>query len=90
MSEESNDTKVRLSAIFRHVVSADAGVQDVFLRALDSEDSTRSSLHDLCDYDAFKDGFLLRPTLESMLVTHIFFPLPFPDLFVVQFCHAPR
>lgn len=65
MSEE-DDTKVRLSAIFRHVISTDSDIQALFLRALDSEDSTRCSLHDLCDYDAFKDGFLLRPTLESM------------------------
>jgi hypothetical protein len=63
---DEDDTKVRLSAIFRHVVAGDSDVGRVFVRALDSRDSTRCSVQDLCDYDAFRDGFLLRPTLESM------------------------
>lgn len=41
-----------------------------FLGAVDGDD-TRCALHDLCDYDAFKDGFLLNPTLQSMSVLQI-------------------
>lgn len=44
----------------------EGGRQAVIVRALDSEDHMRCSLHDLCDYDAVRDGFLLKPTLQSM------------------------
>ena len=63
---DEDGTKVRLSAIFRHVVTSDSKVGHLFAHALDSKDSTRCSIQELCDYDAFRDGFLLRPALESM------------------------
>lgn len=37
------------------------------MRALETDD-TRQALNDMCEYDAFKDGFLLVPALESMYV----------------------
>lgn len=58
--------KVRLTAIFRHAIMNEGGRQAAIVRALDSEDHMRCSLHDLCDYDAVRDGFLLKPTLQSM------------------------
>ena len=69
MSDGDDDTKVRLSAIFRHVVRSEDGPNSLFLKALDDEGSTRCSLLDLSHYNAFKDGFLLRPALESMYVS---------------------
>ncbi|KAI5122770.1 hypothetical protein M0805_009852 [Coniferiporia weirii] len=69
MSDGDDDTKVRLAAIFRYAVMSEEGRESMLLQALNQEGSTRCSLHDLCDYDAFKDGFLLRPTLESIAAT---------------------
>ena len=66
MSDDKDDTKVRLSAIFRHAILNEGGRQSPLIRALDNEDHMRCSLQDLSDYDAIRDGFLLRPTLQSM------------------------
>lgn len=66
LSEPDDGTKIRLAAIYRHVVAAEDGRDSLLLQALADNSSTRCSLLDLCDYDAFKDGFLLRPALESM------------------------
>jgi len=38
------------------------------VRALETDD-TRQALNDMCEYDAFKDGFLLVPALESIRAT---------------------
>ncbi len=66
LTEPDDGTKIRLAAIYRHVVSAEVGKDSVLVRALAESDTTRCALLDLCEYDAFKDGFLLRPALESM------------------------
>lgn len=41
------------------------GPESPYLRALDSDD-VRHALDEVTEYDAFKDGFLVLPTLESM------------------------
>ncbi|KAH8117821.1 hypothetical protein DFH11DRAFT_1570878 [Phellopilus nigrolimitatus] len=69
MYDGDNNTKIRLSTIFRHAMINELGRDSPLIRALDEESVSRCSLHDLCDYDAFKDGFLLRPTLESIAAT---------------------
>ena len=43
------------------------GPESPYLRALDSDD-VRHALDEVTEYDAFKDGFLVLPTLESMYV----------------------
>jgi hypothetical protein len=65
LSEEGRIDKTRLERMFRKVVYEIEGPSSLFLRALDLED-TRRAIDDVCEYDAFKDGFLLLPTLESM------------------------
>lgn len=69
LTEPDDGTKIRLSAIYRHVISAEVGKDSVLVRALAESDSTRCAILDLCEYDAFKDGFLLRPALESIAAT---------------------
>ncbi|KLO12751.1 hypothetical protein SCHPADRAFT_997871 [Schizopora paradoxa] len=69
LSEPDDGTKVRLAAIYRHVISAEEGKESLLVQALSDSDSTRCALLDLCEYDAFKDGFLLRPALESIAAT---------------------
>ncbi|KAI0749783.1 hypothetical protein C8Q80DRAFT_1163937 [Daedaleopsis nitida] len=59
----------RLAAIFKAEVVRVAGADSPFLRALDLDDSSRSTLDDLSVYDAFRDGFLLLPALENILAT---------------------
>lgn len=66
-SEDSFD-KERLEIVFRKAIEDIDGANSVFLNALDLED-TRRTIDDLCDYDAFSDGFLLLPTLESLIAT---------------------
>ena len=61
----ANSDSARFAAIFRAEVVRVAGVESSFLRALDLDD-TRSTLDDLSEYDAFRDGFLLLPALENM------------------------
>ncbi|KAI0783669.1 hypothetical protein C8Q75DRAFT_782852 [Abortiporus biennis] len=64
----SNGESDRLSAIFRAEIARLDGLDSIFIRALDSDD-TRQTLDDFSDYDAFKDGFLLLPALENILAT---------------------
>ena len=66
MTEQDDGTKIRLAAIYRHVASVEDSEGSGLVQALSESDSTRCALMDLCEYDAFKDGFLLRPALESM------------------------
>lgn len=65
LSEEGHINKARLESMFRKVIYDIEGPDSLFLRALDLDD-TRRAIDDVCEYDAFKDGFLLLPTLESM------------------------
>ncbi|EIW57590.1 uncharacterized protein TRAVEDRAFT_150122 [Trametes versicolor FP-101664 SS1] len=58
----------RLAGIFKAEVARLEGLDSIFLRALDLDDA-RSTLDDLSNYDAFRDGFLLLPALENILAT---------------------
>ncbi|KDQ57328.1 hypothetical protein JAAARDRAFT_35953 [Jaapia argillacea MUCL 33604] len=68
ISDEHIQEQSASSFIFKQKVQEMEGSDSSFLRALDNED-TRHALDDISGYDAFKDGFLLLPTLESMLAT---------------------
>ena len=63
--------KQRLRSVFRAAVAGDA----VFARAVDTDD-TRHALDEVAEYDTFRDGFLVLPTLQSMyaftLSVHLF------------------
>lgn len=65
LSGEGGIDKFRLEKKFRKVIQDTEGSDSIFLRTLDLED-TRRAIDDVCEYDAFRDGFLLLPTLESM------------------------
>ncbi|KAI0064973.1 hypothetical protein BV25DRAFT_1914121 [Artomyces pyxidatus] len=54
----------RLAGVFEQAVAGDAA----FLRALRSDD-TRHALDEVAEYDAFRDGFLVLPTLQSIIAT---------------------
>ncbi|KAH9994889.1 hypothetical protein BJV77DRAFT_1066603 [Russula vinacea] len=56
--------KQRLRSVFRAAVANDP----VFSRAVDADD-TRHALDEVAEYDAFRDGFLVLPTLQSILAT---------------------
>ena len=47
--------------MFRAAVANDP----VFARAVDADD-TRHALDEVAEYDVFRDGFLVLPTLQSM------------------------
>ncbi|THH12295.1 hypothetical protein EW146_g7751 [Bondarzewia mesenterica] len=68
---DEDQLKGRLFDVFRRTISEAEGPDSTFLRALDSDD-TRHALDEVAEYDAFKDGFLVLPTLESMYVTSRF------------------
>jgi len=55
--------KQRLRSAFRAAVAN----EPVFARAVDADD-TRHALDEVAEYDAFRDGFLVLPTLQSMCV----------------------
>lgn len=55
--------KQRLRSVFRAAVANDP----IFARAVDADD-TRHALDEVAEYDAFRDGFLVVPTLQSMYV----------------------
>ena len=59
--------KQRLRGVFRAAVANDP----VFARAVDADD-TRHALDEVAEYDAFRDGFLVVPTLQSMYVSDPF------------------
>ncbi|KAI0635963.1 hypothetical protein C8Q77DRAFT_1100644 [Trametes polyzona] len=67
-SLSNQNEHARLASIFKAEVARLEGLESVFLRALDLDD-TRSTLDDLSNYDAFRDGFLLLPALENILAT---------------------
>ncbi|KAI9440028.1 hypothetical protein H4582DRAFT_1569176 [Lactarius indigo] len=56
--------KQRLRSVFRAAVAGDP----VFARAVDTDD-TRHALDEVAEYDTFRDGFLVLPTLQSILAT---------------------
>ncbi|EPQ52797.1 hypothetical protein GLOTRDRAFT_132032 [Gloeophyllum trabeum ATCC 11539] len=60
--------RTELCNIFKRAVTQIAGRDSLFLRPLDLDD-TRHTLVDLSEYDAVRDGFLILPTLESILAT---------------------
>ncbi|TFY67192.1 hypothetical protein EVG20_g4034 [Dentipellis fragilis] len=68
LSEEDAETKLRLAHRFRQTIIVCEGPDSAFLRALDSDD-TRHALDEVAEYNAFRDGFLVLPTLESILAT---------------------
>ena len=59
--------KQRLRSVFRAAVTKDP----VFSRAVDADD-TRHALDEVAEYDTFRDGFLVLPTLQSMYVSFFF------------------
>ncbi|KAI0322747.1 hypothetical protein OF83DRAFT_1048505 [Amylostereum chailletii] len=61
----------RLLNVFRRTI-ADAG-GDAYLRELDADEDMRHALDAVAEYDAFRDSFLVLPTLQSMWVP----PVPF-------------
>ena len=60
---DDDESKQRLRSVFRAAVADDP----VFARAVDGDD-TRHALDEVAEYDAFRDGFLVVPTLQSMYV----------------------
>ncbi|KAH9002921.1 hypothetical protein EDB86DRAFT_3073417 [Lactarius hatsudake] len=56
--------KQRLRSVFRAAVAGDP----LFARAVDTDD-TRHALDEVAEYDTFRDGFLVLPTLQSILAT---------------------
>lgn len=64
--EEQTLDGERLTAVFRKSVQSLDGADSLFLKALDDMEQTRQTVDHICDYNAFTDGFLLLPTLESL------------------------
>ncbi|KAH9994890.1 hypothetical protein BJV77DRAFT_1066605 [Russula vinacea] len=58
---EDDACKQRLRDVFRVAMANDP----VFARAVDADDA----LDEVAEYDAFRDGFLVLPTLQSILAT---------------------
>ena len=63
LAGDDDACKQRLRGVFRAAVASDP----VFARAVDADD-TRHALDEVAEYDAFRDGFLVLPTLQSMYV----------------------
>ena len=64
---EDDERRQRLRSVFRAAVAGDP----VFARAVDTDD-TRHALDEVAEYDAFRDGFLVLPTLQSMYAFPLF------------------
>ncbi|KAI0288020.1 hypothetical protein BC826DRAFT_916328, partial [Russula brevipes] len=64
LTGDDDACKQRLRSVFRAAVANDP----VFARAVDADD-TRHALDEVAEYDAFRDGFLVLPTLQSILAT---------------------
>jgi hypothetical protein len=64
LAGDDDACKQRLRGVFRAAVANDP----VFSRAVDADD-TRHALDEVAEYDAFRDGFLVLPTLQSMYVS---------------------
>lgn len=62
--DDDDARKQRLRSVFRAAVAGDP----VFARAVDTDD-TRHALDEVAEYDTFRDGFLVLPTLQSILAT---------------------
>ncbi|KAH9037852.1 hypothetical protein EDB85DRAFT_563484 [Lactarius pseudohatsudake] len=62
--DDDGARKQRLRSVFRAAVAGDP----VFARAVDTDD-TRHALDEVAEYDTFRDGFLVLPTLQSILAT---------------------
>ena len=73
LAGKDEDQKARLCAVFKKAIEDADGPDSVFLRAVDSDD-TRHALDEVAEYNAFKDGFLVLPTLESMCVLPLIVP----------------
>jgi hypothetical protein len=67
LTGDDDARKQRLRSVFRAAVANDP----VFSRAVDADD-TRHALDEVAEYDAFRDGFLVLPTLQSMCVLVFF------------------
>ena len=63
LAGDDDACKQRLRSVFRAAVAN----EPVFARAVDADD-TRHALDEVAEYDAFRDGFLVLPTLQSMYV----------------------
>jgi hypothetical protein len=79
LAGDDDACKQRLRGVFRAAVANDP----VFSRAVDADD-TRHALDEVAEYDAFRDGFLVLPTLQSMyvLIPSLFFFFLVADLWV--------
>ncbi|KAN0107531.1 hypothetical protein V8E52_010049 [Russula decolorans] len=64
LAGDDDACKQRLRGVFRAAVANDP----VFARAVEADD-TRHALDEVAEYDAFRDGFLVLPTLQSILAT---------------------
>ena len=60
---DDDASKQRLRSVFRAAVANDP----VFARAVDADDA-RHALDEVAEYYAFRDGFLVVPTRQSMYV----------------------
>jgi hypothetical protein len=69
-----------LRSVFRAAVADDP----VFARAVDADD-TRHALDEVAEYDAFRDGFLVLPTLQSMCVP--LWPYHSVVFFLIRWCY---
>jgi hypothetical protein len=69
LAGDDDACKQRLRGVFRAALANDP----VFARAVDADD-TRHALDEVAEYDAFRDGFLVLPTLQSMYV--FLWPIP--------------
>ena len=80
--------KQRLRSVFHTAVASDL----VFARAVDADD-TRHVLDEVVEYDAFHNGFLMLPTLQSMCVSSFLCSILFfflPSYLPMQIGHASR
>jgi hypothetical protein len=66
LAGDDDERKQRLRNVFRAAVAIDP----VFSRAVDADD-TRHALDEVAEYDTFRDGFLVLPTLQSMCVLFV-------------------
>jgi hypothetical protein len=71
--------KQRLRSVFRAAVADDP----VFARAVDTDD-TRHALDEVAEYDTFRDGFLVLPTLQSMYASFFFYYCSLPFSFFLH------
>ena len=88
LAGDDDARKQRLRSVFRAAVASDP----VFARAVDADD-TRHALDEVAEYDAFRDGFLMLPTLQSMCVSSFLRSILFfflPSYLPMQIGHASR